>query len=248
MEPIRSTRNRAVVEASRLHRAGDRRRLGRTLIEGPHLLDEALAAGVTIQRTFSLENDPGIHRWPAVSPVDEIVLAKLAGTDTPRGPVAVIDIPSPVPMPLDRSVLALWGVSDPGNVGTILRSAAAFGVGVAVGPGTADPWAPKVLRAGAGAHFRIPLSVFGSIDDLDRHRLAATVVAGGVGPFDIGAGHWVVLIGSEAHGLNPDSIASAAIRISIPMPGGTESLNAAVAASIVAYGLSIGAGRRPPHR
>ncbi|MGH8912318.1 MAG: TrmH family RNA methyltransferase [Acidimicrobiia bacterium] len=248
MEPIRSTRNRAVVEAGRLHRAVDRRRLGRSLIEGPHLLDEALAAGVTIHRTFCLEDDPGINRWPAVSPVDEIVLAKLAGTDSPRGPVAVVDIPSSVPLPLDRSVLALWDVSDPGNVGTILRSAAAFGLGVAVGPGTADLWAPKVLRAGAGAHFRIPLSVFGSLDDFDRHRLAATVVAGGVDPVDIGAGHWVVLIGSEAHGLSPDSIAAAAIRISIPMPGGTESLNAAIAASIVAYGLSRGAGRRSPHR
>ena len=248
MEPIRSTRNPAVVEAGRLHRAGERRRQRRTLLEGPHLLDEALAAGVTIHRTFCLGDDPGMPRWPAVSLVDEIVLAKLAGTDSPRGPVAVIDIPSSVPLPDDRSVLALWDVSDPGNVGTILRSAAAFGLGVAVGPGTADPWAPKVLRAGAGAHFRTPLSVLGSIDDLDRHRLAATVVAGGVDPIDIGPGQWVVLIGSEAHGLSPDSIAAAAIRISIPMPGGTESLNAAVAASIVAYGLSIGAKRRLPHR
>jgi TrmH family RNA methyltransferase len=245
MEPIRSPRNRAVVEAGRLHRVLDRRRAGKTLIEGPHLLDEALGAGVEVERTFHLPDDPEANRWPSATPVDQAVLEKLAGTESPRGPIAVIAIPPPHPIPTDRSVIVLWGVADPGNVGTIIRSAAAFGLGVAVGPFTADPWAPKVLRAGAGGHFRTPLSTVASPADLAGLRVAATVPSGGIAPARLERGVWAVLIGSEAHGLDPALVAHATVGVTIPMPGETESLNAAVAASIIAYALVIGSGASP---
>lgn len=242
MEPIRSLRNSAVVEAGRLHRARDRRRTGRTLIEGPHVLDEAIAAGVGVERVFALADDPRLSEWPQATPVSPEVMDKLAGTDTPRGPVAVVKIPPSVPPLPDVASLALWGVSDPGNVGTIIRSAAAFGLGVVVGPGTADVWSPKVVRAAAGAHFRVHLSHTASVEELGP-RVAATVVDGGVSPRDLPPGPWTVLIGSEAHGL-PEELASAVgEKVTIPMPGGTESLNAGVAASIVAYEL----GTRHPH-
>ena len=244
MEPIRSLQNRSVVEAGRLHRARDRARTGATLVEGPHVLAEALETGAEVRTVFSLPDDPNLDRWPSLRTVDEAVMSKLAGTTTPRGPVAVMTIPPPAPHPVDRSILVLWGVGDPGNVGTIIRSAAAFGLGVGIGPDTADPWAPKVLRAGAGAHFRISLFPVASIEELAVWTAAALVVEGGEPPFGLKGGLRAIVVGSEAHGLPPDVVQACRERISIPMQPGVESLNAAVAASIVAHALGSGRAER----
>lgn len=241
MEPIRSPRNRAVVEAGRLHRARERKRLGLTLLEGPNLLDEAVEAGIHLQRVFALADDPRREEWPQVTIVDERVMHRLAPTETPRGPVAVARTPDWSPPARDRHLLVLWGVSDPGNVGTIIRSAAAFGLGVAVSPQCADPWSPKALRAGAGGHFRVPsLSRIEGLHALAHHRLAATVVSGGTDPARLEAGPWAFLIGREAQGLDQAFIEEAETSVTIPMPGGTESLNVAAAASILAYAVTKG--------
>lgn len=239
MEPIRSPRNRAVVEAGRLHRARERKRLGLTLLEGPNLLDEAVEAGIPLQRVFALPDDPRREEWPQVTIVDERVMHRLAPTETPRGPVAVAPIPDWSLPARDRHLLVLWGVSDPGNVGTIIRSAAAFGLGVAISPQCADPWSPKALRAGAGSHFRVPsLSRIEDLHALSHHRLAATVVSGGEDPARLEAGPWALLIGREAQGLDQVLIEEAETSVTIPMPGGTESLNVAAAASILAYAVT----------
>ena len=246
MEPIRSPRNPAVVAACRLHRSRERLETGLSLIEGPHVLEEAIAAGAEIERTFALPEDPRRDEWPNVVVVDHRVMLRLAATETPRGPVAIVVIPDWVEPPADRNLLVLMGVSDPGNVGTIIRSAAAFGCGVVIGPGTADPWSPKVLRAGAGAHFRLGgLSRIHEVPELTGHRLAATVVRGGEDPARLGPGPWAFLIGSEAHGLDPETVAAADVRVTIPMRGDTESLNAAVAASILAYVAATGSEPDP---
>lgn len=237
MEPIHSRHNRAVVEAGRLHRVRDRRLRNATLLEGPHVLSEALAAGIVPERSFALADDP--HEWPNVSVVTEEVMAKLAGTENPRGPVAVIAIPPDRHPASDEDVMVLWGVGDPGNVGAIIRTCGAFGLGVAIGPGTADPWSPKVLRAGAGAHFRAPVFTVAGFDELDGRQLAASVTAGGVAPAGLGDGPWAVLVGSEPHGLPESVVVAASASVTIPMPGGTESLNAAAAAAILAYELAV---------
>lgn len=245
MLPIRSTRNRAVVDAGRLHGAKERKERGQTLLEGPHLLREALAARVQIEQVFARTDDPDLDNWPRPTLVEEAAMGKLAGTRTPRGPVAVIPIPDWVTPSVDQHLLVLFGVGDPGNVGTVIRSAAAFGLGVVIAPGTADPWSPKVLRAGAGAHFRTRLSHIWSIDELDSHHLAATVVAGGLSPSRLGPGPWAFLIGAESPGLGPELVEAAETTVTIPMPGGTESLNAAVAASIIAYAVRNGSEGHP---
>ena len=119
-----------------------------------------------------------------------------------------------------------------------MRSAAAFGLAVLIGPQTCDPWAPKVLRSAAGAHFRLRLGHVEDPSELGEH-LAATVVEGGVAPADLGPGPWQILIGSEARGLDPSLLGRMSAQVTIPMPGGTESLNAAMAASIIAYELAL---------
>ncbi len=245
MEPVTS-RNQRVVEAARLHRARERRETGRSLIEGPNLLAEAIAGGVLPRVIFALAGDEpsaalaNLHGVTLVR-VDEGALLRLAGTRTPRGPVAVFDVPGTVASLADPpGVLVSWGVGDPGNVGTLIRTAAAFGWGFAHTPGTADPWSPKVLRAGAGAQFRAHPVPITELRDLETAGLVpvATVVEGGAPPDSLPGGRYAVLIGEEAAGLPDDVAAAASKRLTIPMPGGSESLNAAVAAAIVVYELS----------
>jgi TrmH family RNA methyltransferase len=137
-------------------------------------------------------------------------------------------------------LLVAWGVADPGNVGTLIRCAAAFGLGFAAGPGTADPWSPKVLRSGAGGHFRAGAARVGGLEPLragDR-RLVASVARGGSAPSALPRGPVAVLVGDEARGLPPEVVAACEAAVTIPMPGGTESLNAAVAGAILAYEVS----------
>ena len=234
MEPVRSTRNPRVTAAVRLRRARERTRLGLTLLEGPHLLSEALASGVEVLEVFGLGSpDPAIPNWVEVT---EEVLRKLADTENPRGPVAVIRIPPAAVTTRDHLVLS---VSDPGNAGTLIRTAAAFGLDVAFRSDAVDPWSPKVLRAAAGSHFRT--SIGGPMADA---ATIATVVKGGVAARDLGAvldpaRQWAILVGSEALGLAADEVEAADVKVTIPMPGGTESLNAAVAGAIVAYELAL---------
>jgi TrmH family RNA methyltransferase len=244
MMPVRSHKNRQVVEAARLHRARDRKDRGLTLIEGPHLLEEALSAGVMPLSLFALENDEASRALASFRDidlmlVDEAGLARVAGTKSPRGPVAVIEIPDPS-SPTDFGALVAWGVGDPGNVGTMIRTAAGFGWSFGHTAGTADPWAPKVLRAGAGAHFRIgvlPVDSLAQLESLGFQTLA-TVVDGGEAPSGLAEGRYAVLIGDESSGLPENVKADATFRITIPMPGGVESLNAAMAAGIIVYELS----------
>jgi TrmH family RNA methyltransferase len=233
-----------VVEAARLHRARERRLHNLTLIEGPNLLGEAVAAGVLPQSVFAQAGDSAAaavadRHGLSLLTVDEGAMGRLAGTKTPRGPVAVIEIPA-AGSTAAPGILVAWGVSDPGNVGTLIRTAAAFGWDFGHTPGTADPWAPKVLRAGAGGHFRAGIRPIGSISDLEDagYVPVATVVAGGTPPDEIPGGRYGVLVGEESSGLPHEVVSRARLRVSIEMPGGVESLNAAIAAGIIVYELS----------
>jgi TrmH family RNA methyltransferase len=237
-------RNKLVVETAGLHRARERRDTGLTLLEGPHLLGEALVAGVMPTRMFALDDDTeaaGLAHRHGIDfhLVDAAALQRLAGTGTPRGPVAVIEVPSGS-VPAGTGMLVSWGVSDPGNVGTMIRTAAAFGWDFGFTAGTADPWSPKVLRSAAGGHFRLTVASVGSLADLDDWGLtsAASTVIGGVDPATLAPGRYALLVGTEAAGLPREVIEAASVLLTIPMPGGTESLNAAVAAAILTYEMS----------
>jgi RNA methyltransferase, TrmH family len=236
MEPVRSPRNAKVVEASRLLRARERRAAGLTLLEGPHVLAEAVAAGADVRRVFALAGDHAGQEAARQSGaelvvVEQAALDRLAPTESPRGPIAVMAIPPPGQPMGDTVMLA---VTDPGNAGTIIRTAAAFGFDVYAAEGAVDVWSPKVVRAGAGAHFRTRL-----VQACPAAHIA-TVVSGGIAARHLPSAldpdrRWAVLVGSEAHGLSAGVANAAEVKVTIPMPGGTESLNAAVAAAIVMY-------------
>jgi TrmH family RNA methyltransferase len=137
-----------------------------------------------------------------------------------------------------ETTLALWHVADPGNVGTLLRSADAFGAGVALSPGCADPTGPKALRASMGAVFRVPRCSF---DEAPGHRIALVPRGGTPLPEVDLEGPVVFVLGAEREGLPEEVLARCAERASIPQHGDAESLNVAMAGTIALYELS----RRP---
>jgi TrmH family RNA methyltransferase len=131
--------------------------------------------------------------------------------------------------------LALWHVGDPGNVGTLLRAADAFGAAVALSDGCADPTGPKAVRASMGSLFRVPLSGF----DEPAGKRVALVPSGGIPLSELDSGGEVVLaLGAEREGLPDEVLSRCEERVSIPQPGGGESLNVAMAGAIALYELA----------
>jgi TrmH family RNA methyltransferase len=199
-----------------------------------------------IHEVFAAPDDTttaGICARIGVEPtlVSEQVLTSLASSVSPRGPVAVVSVPASGVLQATDSVV-MWEISDPGNAGTIIRSAAAFGFQVIATVGCVDLWSPKVVRAAVGGHFRTPLV------DI-AHPVPQVLIEAGLRPFvaaaassasptemNEAAGPVAIIVGNEAHGV-PEGVHHQAgvVPISLAMPGGTESLNAGVAASILMY-------------
>ena len=140
------------------------------------------------------------------------------------------------PAPAGPLCVALWGVGDPGNVGTVLRSALAFGAGsVALGPGTADPYGHKAVRASMGAIFSVPVARVRGVDELPGRRVA---LAGGVGRSlaELGEREVTLVVGAEREGL-PDKVLAECDEV-CHIPIHSESLNAAMAATVAMYEVS----------
>ena len=144
-----------------------------------------------------------------------------------------------LPHGLRPVTLALWRVADPGNVGTLLRSADAFGSGVALSAGCADPTGPKALRASMGALFRVPTAGF---EEAAGRRVALVAHGGEPLPKVDLAGEIVFVLGAEREGVPPDVLEHCDVRASIPQTGDAESLNVAMAGTVALYERS----RRQP--
>ncbi|MGH3137941.1 MAG: TrmH family RNA methyltransferase [Gaiellaceae bacterium] len=143
-----------------------------------------------------------------------------------------------LPTGMREAVLALWHVADPGNVGTLIRSADAFGAGVALSEGCADPLGPRALRASAGAIFRVPLVEW---EALPGKRVAFVAHGGSsIDSADLDP-PLTLLLGAEREGL-PDDLVAQSHKVTIALPGSAESLNVAAAGAIALYELS----RRSP--
>lgn len=240
---ITSVRNAVVTETLKLHRARERRKRGSTILEGPHLLAAAAGSSNPLEIVLALPQDHETRRLCGehgveLRTVSEAVLARLAPTEHPRGPITVMRMPEAAHLEAVDTVVLL-GIGDPGNAGTLIRSAAAFGFRVAVGHDGVDVWSPKVLRAGAGAHFIVGISVLGA-DPVAELRSAGLVVTaatpkGGMAPAVPPGGAIALMIGNEPRGLPEDVVAGAEVAVSIPIAAGIESLNAGVAGSILMY-------------
>jgi TrmH family RNA methyltransferase len=199
---------------------------------------EIVAANPSAAALVELLEQEGCDCQPCAPPV----FAALSETVTPQGMVALLPLPLHRPLPAQVTLaLVLDAVRDPGNAGTLLRSAAAAGVeAVIFGPNTVDPFNDKVLRAGMGAHFRVPLRVCSTWQEVRRvlGDGLALYLAEAEAALAYDEVDWLVpsalVVGGEASGAGSEARAEAT-PIAIPMRGEVESLNAAVAGSVILF-------------
>ncbi|HJS38524.1 MAG TPA: RNA methyltransferase [Burkholderiales bacterium] len=250
MSLLRSRDNPRVRRWHALARDGRlRRQERRALLEGAHLVGACLDAGVrpvAVLTSESGERDAEIAalvRRAQLEPVrlSDAAFRWVADAQAPRGLATEIALPDAGPGVAGAThAVFLDGIQDAGNVGAILRSAAAFGVDTAVlGPGCADPWSPKVLRAAMGGHFALRLAEvpdFAAALGEFRGRLACAVARGGAAPASLdlsGPLGWI--LGAEGQGVSPAAAARAGVHVTIPLARGAESLNVAAAATALLY-------------
>jgi len=233
-----------------LGRTKERREAGAFVVEGVRLLEEAVKSGWKIQ--FVLFDDSLNERGKSqveglrskgveVEEVSPSVMKSISETDAPQGVVAVVQFTN-LPFPESPNFILIPDqIRDPGNLGTLLRSAAATGVqAVLIPPETTDAFAPKVVRAGMGAHFRVPIRMmsWGEIEQVIKLEGLKVFVADmdGQSCWETNLREPVALIiGSEADGVSESARGVADGSISIPMTGEVESLNAGVAGSVLLF-------------
>ena len=271
-EIITSRQNRLVIEVGKLADRKTRMTEKRFRFDGVKLLHEAVANGIHIEKLLLAESRSGqiladleaVKNAPALGDAVVYILSddafsKVSGEQAPEGVVTVARFPSlhkrgeeaatllaELSADIKKCVLLLESVRDPGNVGTILRSAAAFGVdAVILSADCADIYNPKTIRGAMGALFRIEVAVAEDITDAitvlrdgGRRVFAAaldpTAVRLGKETFREGD---AVVIGNEGHGLSAEAIRASGQSLYIPMEEGSESLNAAIAASVILWSM-----------
>lgn len=251
MDHITSAKNPVVKELRGLRDHKRREAAGRFLVEGEVMLREALKCGLRPRDVLAEEGCiPLAGELEAAGArcfvVPRSLLEAVTDTRTPQGVCASFDLPEPLPPDqLPDRVVALDGVQDPGNVGTIWRTADAAGFqGLLLGAGCADPLSPKVQRSAMGSGFRLPFTQTGDLPGALKglRERGWTVIASDLRGDDFyrhpdPGGKFILVIGSEAHGISAATRAAADLLAKLPMRGGAESLNAAVAAGIMMYEL-----------
>ena len=229
------------------------RKVGRVWLEGDHLCSAALVRGIKPVVTVFSESF-----WPlagvlfASAAIKNIVIndklwQDISGLESPAKMGFLVDLPTSVPLFPNVATVILDRVQDAGNVGSILRSAAAFGFKQIIAlKGSAALWSPKVLRAGMGAHFGLHLTEAAHLDDLSVLTIPLVVTSSHQGDFlqnlmqNQGLPNpcaWVM--GHEGQGVCAELLARAAVSVRIGQPGGEESLNVAAAAAICLHASSL---------
>jgi TrmH family RNA methyltransferase len=251
MKPISSRENPLVKQTKRLLDSSKaRREAGLTIADGAHLVSAALDNRVEFANLLFAESAlersevallaaraPHVHQYV----LPDALFASLSPVDTPTGIIGLLPIPTETAKPDVKSDwLVLDGVQDAGNVGTLLRTAAAAGVSdVLLGGGCAQAWSPKVLRAGMGAHFVLRLHESAELREslaAYRGQIAATRLDGATLLWDCDlSGPVAWIFGAEGQGVSAEIAALAGLGVAIPMAPGIESLNVAAAAAICLF-------------
>jgi TrmH family RNA methyltransferase len=246
-----ATRTHAIVQACRAL-ANGRGADGVVLLDGEHLIAEALRSGVRIRDLVAMEGTASalVARVRAtgatVYEATTMVMDAVSPVRTPSGLVAIAAwVPAElmhVFLPAPAFAIGLVGVQDPGNAGAVIRSAHALGAtGVVVSDGTADPAGWKALRGAMGSTFHVPVSRASLADALAAGRQAGVRVLAAVAsqatPIERAdlSGPCLLLLGNEGAGLSDDVLAEADTRVTVPMRAGIDSLNVAVTAALILY-------------
>ena len=253
LKDIESLRNPEIQALRALQRPRERRAAGLFLAEGVKMTEEAVDAGlartVLVLRGEEERYAALLERAEAggarVLRVTPGVLEAVGEAKTPQPLLCAAAVPEAPAEPEGARLLALDGVQDPGNVGTMIRTADAAGFGgVLLGEGCADPWGPKAVRATMGSLLRLPPVQCRPLTEAlirlrDRGYALVSSELGG-GDFYEGCpdGPVVLVVGSEGNGVSPEVRGCCTHRLALPMRGGAESLNAAVAAGIMMYEIA----------
>ncbi|MHC0037417.1 TrmH family RNA methyltransferase [Pseudoneobacillus sp. C159] len=245
MKYIHSSKNPQVKQWKKLHTKKERESTGTFLIEGFHLLEEALKVKGMVQEIIVSEEVMIPHRMNygaiPVTQINKEVVKELAETETSQGIFAVCVQPKYSDVD-GQSFLLLDAVQDPGNLGTIIRTADAAGIDmIIVGTGSVDIYNSKVLRSAQGSHFHLPILRGDLFEWVNKLRAESVSIFGTalenattfteVKP----AGKFAIIVGNEGNGINPELLARTDQNLFIPIYGKSESLNVAVAAGILLY-------------
>ncbi|MGX6961467.1 TrmH family RNA methyltransferase [Vagococcus xieshaowenii] len=255
MKEITSAQNTTIKEAKKLLKNKYRQQTGLYMIEGEHLVEEAINEGQRLEKLFITTDfmiekqlDGLFAQAKEIFEVSDTVMKTLSSLPTPQGIIAILKQTSQaLTYPLVAPLLLLDNVQDPGNVGTMIRTADAAGyAGVVLGKGCADFYSNKVQRALQGSHFHLP------VVQEDLSNFIPDLIASGVEVYataldkqaksyrDLNPStSFAIVMGNEGQGVSQDIIELCTQTIYIPMPGRAESLNVAVAAGILMFAYSF---------
>lgn len=245
MKHITSVKNGQIKEWKKLHTKKGREQSGLFLIDGYHLVEEALKEKF-IQQLIVHENTDIPHSWNyddiPVTVVTNEVMDALSDTETPQGIMAVCQIPKGDPSAIQgNKFLLMDSVQDPGNMGTMIRTADAAGIDtVILGEGCADPYNPKVVRSTQGSLFHLPI-IKAPLEDFMNNNdipIYGTALEGGIPYNQVEPTHeFALLVGNEGQGVSKKLLAKTTKNLYIPIYGKSESLNVAIAAGVLMYYL-----------
>ena len=237
---ITSLDNAKIVEVAKLADKKYRRLTGQYVIEGARLISDALKHGAKLVAVYVRESNAGDYNFVDQTVVSDRVFAKMCDTVNSQGVLAVVERKSTEDLTKPTgNCLVLDGLQDPGNVGTLIRTAVACGFTDIYAVNSVDLYSPKVLRSAMSAHFCVKLHELDSIEQaFELLNGVQTVSAhmGGANVFSTKFAKRVALIlGNEGNGLSDYSLKHAAKTVALPMENGFESLNVAVAGSVIMY-------------
>ncbi|MCI2947322.1 RNA methyltransferase [Staphylococcus caledonicus] len=244
MEQITSAQNNKIKNANKLKKKRDRDKTGQALIEGIHLIEEAYQSGIAIKQLFVIEpdrtEDALLNYAEETFEINMKVAESLSGTITPQGFFAVIEKPT-YDIKQAKQVLLIDRIQDPGNLGTLIRTADAAGLDLIVmEKGTADAYQDKVLRASQGSVFHIPVITTDLNEFISQFEgpVYGTALENAVSYKEVTTQEsFALLLGNEGEGVNKELLAHTSQNLTIPIYGKAESLNVAIAGSILLYHL-----------
>lgn len=238
---ISSTQNILVKELDKLKNAKDRKQQGKFLAEGVRTCGTLLSAELELLQIYATQQMSDIAAGMAqpnkITIVSDSVMNKISASTNPSGLICLFKIPTYTNLTL-HSGIVLANITDPGNMGTLIRSAAAMGIKTVIVVEGTDPWGPKVIQASAGTIGQVDVFQFTwqqLIENKGYLKLCALVVSSGKNPNEIEFKDVLLVVGNEANGLPENWLKNCDEKMRIPMQGNVESLNAAIAGSIALY-------------
>lgn len=250
MSTIQSLNNPTLKRIVELHDNAGQKKYQQFIVEGQRAivpfyqhdfaLEQLYATSETLQLAYDIVRTPTDAQEHLITVVTDAVMKKMSTAISPSGLLAVFNMPKEQKEPDLRNSVALVNLQDPGNMGTLIRTAAALNIKTIIKIDGVNCWSPKVIQATAGTIalvniVSLPWDNFVALARAQKLDLGGMVVQNGKTPQAIDFSRTILVIGNEAHGLSEKQQQACTALITLPMPGGTESLNAAIAGSIGMY-------------